>query len=104
VRKMAESVQTAINVELEALVNSQAEKIDELETTYAYLKHQKESITAGYRSLKKKHNTFTEPSGRRRSSPKPTRRSLLEFEGPGFGDSQLHRLLLKCAPSASRAS
>jgi hypothetical protein len=44
VRKIVESVQTAINVELEAMVKSQGEKITELEAAYADLKHEKESI------------------------------------------------------------
>jgi hypothetical protein len=43
-RKTAESAQTAKNVELEARVTSQAEKIIELETSYVNLKHEKESM------------------------------------------------------------
>jgi hypothetical protein len=48
-KKAAESVQTTRNAELEALVKSQAEKITELEATYADLKREKENITVGYR-------------------------------------------------------
>jgi hypothetical protein len=37
-RKAAESAQTARNVELEVVMNSQVESIDELETAYIDLK------------------------------------------------------------------
>jgi hypothetical protein len=59
VRKAAESAQTAKNVELEAVMNSQAKRIAELEMAYADLKHEKESITTGYQRLPDKHKTFT---------------------------------------------
>jgi hypothetical protein len=59
-RKTIESAQTAKNAELEALVNSQAEKITKLETVYADQKREKESITAGYWRPLDKHKTFTE--------------------------------------------
>jgi predicted nuclease with TOPRIM domain len=52
----------ARNVELEAVVNSQVERIIELETTYADLKCEKESITAGYWKLSDKHKTLTKKS------------------------------------------
>jgi hypothetical protein len=59
-KKAAESVQTTRNTELEALVKSQAEKITELEATFADLKREKENITIGYqkntRHLLKKLN------------------------------------------------
>jgi chromosome segregation ATPase len=57
----------AKNAELELLVNSQAEKITELETTYADLKREKESITASYRRLSDKHKMFTEKAEREKT-------------------------------------
>jgi predicted nuclease with TOPRIM domain len=66
-RKAAESAQTARNVELEAVVNSQAERIAELETVYADMKCEKESITAGYRRLSDKHKTLIEKAEREKA-------------------------------------
>jgi hypothetical protein len=60
VRKVVKSAQTAKNAELEVVVNSQVEKIAELEMVYADLKCEKESITTGYQKLSDKHKTFTE--------------------------------------------
>jgi hypothetical protein len=63
-RKTAESVKMDKNAELEVLMNSQAEKITELETAYADLKREKESITTGYWRLSDKHKMFIEKAKR----------------------------------------
>jgi hypothetical protein len=64
VRKAAESTQTARIMELEAVVNSQVEKIAELETAYTDLKREKEIVAAGYRRLSDKHMALTEKAER----------------------------------------
>jgi hypothetical protein len=56
--KTVESAQIAKNAELEVLVRPQAEKITELETVYANLKHEKENMTTGYRRLAAKHDAL----------------------------------------------
>jgi hypothetical protein len=58
-RKTAESAQMTKNAELKVLMNSQAEKITLLETAYADLKREKESITTSYQRLLDKHKMFT---------------------------------------------
>jgi chromosome segregation ATPase len=60
VKKAADTLQAARNVELEALVKSQADKIAELEAFYADLKREKENIMAGYQRLSDEHNAITE--------------------------------------------
>jgi hypothetical protein len=55
--KTVESAQIAKNAELEVLVRPQAEKITELETVYANLKHE-ENMTTGYRRLAAKHDAL----------------------------------------------
>jgi chromosome segregation ATPase len=57
---VAISARTARSAELEAVVNSQAKRIAELEMAYADLKCEKESINAGYRRLSDKHKILTE--------------------------------------------
>jgi hypothetical protein len=59
-RRAAESAQVTKNVELEALVRSQAENIIELETAYKDLKRDKDNVTTGYRRLVAKHDAFVE--------------------------------------------
>jgi hypothetical protein len=59
-RRTTESAQVAENAELEALVQSQAEKITDLEMAYVDLKHEKENAIAGYRRLAAKHDAFAE--------------------------------------------
>jgi hypothetical protein len=53
-------VHIAKNVELEALVRSQAKKITKLEMAYADLKHEKENVTVGYRKQAAKQDAFVE--------------------------------------------
>jgi predicted nuclease with TOPRIM domain len=53
-------VQIAKNAELEVLVRSQAQKITELETSYADLKSEKENVTTGYQRLAAKYDAFVE--------------------------------------------
>jgi hypothetical protein len=53
-------VHIAKNVELEALVRSQAKKITKLEMAYADLKHEKENVTVGYRKRVAKQDAFVE--------------------------------------------
>jgi hypothetical protein len=92
-KRTAESAWTAKNVELEVLANSQAEKITELEAAYANPKHEKETVTAGYRRNIK--CLLKRPSGRKWSLWKPMRQSLLNFEG-----TWIWRLI--ATPSTSR--
>jgi hypothetical protein len=58
--KQRKSTQIAKNAELGVLLRSQDEKIAELETAYADLKHEKENVTMGYRRLAAKHDAFVE--------------------------------------------
>jgi hypothetical protein len=60
IERAIESTQIAKNAELGVLLRSQDEKIAELETTYADLKHEKENVTMGYRRLAAKHDAFVE--------------------------------------------
>jgi uncharacterized coiled-coil protein SlyX len=52
----AELAQMAKIMELEMVMQSQANKITELETTCIDLKHGKDKLTDGYRRLAEKHN------------------------------------------------
>jgi hypothetical protein len=79
-RRVAESVEVAKNVELEALVRSQAEKIAELKTPYADSKRDKDNVTTSHRRLTVKHDAFVERAEQEKCSLwRPTRRSWLSF-------------------------
>jgi uncharacterized coiled-coil protein SlyX len=47
-------------VELEVVTRSQADKIAELEVTCTDLKHEKDTVTDGYRRLSEKHKALAE--------------------------------------------
>jgi hypothetical protein len=60
-------------VELELLVQSQAQKITELEAAYVDLKCEKENVMARYQRLAEKHKcSLRKQNGRGQSLPKPT--------------------------------
>jgi hypothetical protein len=59
-RKGAKSMQMAKFIELEVVMNSQSEKITELETAYDDLKREKEGVASSYWRLFDKHKALTE--------------------------------------------
>jgi predicted nuclease with TOPRIM domain len=67
-RRADELAQVVKNAELDVLVKSQAEKISELETAYADLKHEKDNVTTGYQRLAAKHDAFKEKVEREKQS------------------------------------
>jgi hypothetical protein len=79
-RRADELAQVVKNAELDVLVKSQAEKISELETAYADLKHEKDNVTTGYQRLAAKHDAFKEKVEREKQSlRRPTRQRLQSF-------------------------
>jgi hypothetical protein len=59
-KRTAELALAAKSAELEVVARSQVERIAELETACTNLKHEMESVTAGYRRLSEKHKAFIE--------------------------------------------
>jgi hypothetical protein len=79
-RRADELAQVVKNAELDVLVKSQAEKISELETAYADLKHEKDNVTTGYQRLAAKHDAIKEKVEREKQSlRRPTRQRLQSF-------------------------
>jgi uncharacterized coiled-coil protein SlyX len=76
-KRVVEAVAVDKNAKLEALAETQAQKIAELNAACTSLKQEKENVMARYRRLSEKHKALVEKAeGRKLNLQRPTRRSL----------------------------